>query len=619
MRKLLFRGPVQTASGYGVHARMLLKALVDSGEYDITVASVPWGSTPLIYSEEGFFKTIRELSLKFDPDCRDYDLSVQVSIPNEFQKIAPVNIGVTAGIEVDRVAPEWIQICNDVIDVLVVPSVHSAETFTKTIYHDPNGKQIKIQKPIYIMPEWPDPEAFNQGPIDPTTKQYVFPSKFNFLVVGLGMDKAEGEDRKNITQTVRWFCEQFRGDPDVGLVLKVSLVNNSFLDFKHIKNRIQFIKQQTGCGQFPRIHLIHGRMSDRELAALYKNTNIKALITLTHGEGYGLPIIEAAACGLPVMATNWSGHLDFLKINGQNKFVPFDYELKEIPDSAVWDKVLNRNTRWANPVEADVKMKMKKITISYDRPKEWADELAVHINVNYTQKLADEFLSLLKDHLDGNRHVIFNKHALVKLVPASRKLDNVTLVAVSDKNVTGTVNAMVKSMEQIGFADAILFTSKKFLDPENVDPRIRIVQIDPITSVEDYDQFIVKKLADHIKTSHVLTVQWDGYVLNGSAWDDEFLKYDYIGAPWFWDKVVGNSGFSLRSVRLAKELQGDEYFQTYPQDVSICRMYRQGLEGKGFKFAPYELAHRFSVENEPHMGQFGWHGLSPFSGEKIEN
>jgi glycosyltransferase involved in cell wall biosynthesis len=111
------------------------------------------------------------------------------------------------------------------------------------------------------------------------------------------------------------------------------MVNNSNVDFKNVKNRIQFIKAQTGCGQFPKITLIHGRLSDLELATLYKNDKVKAFITLTHGEGYGLPIIEAAACGLPVIATNWSGHLDFLKVGGKNKFIPLDYKLEPIPPS----------------------------------------------------------------------------------------------------------------------------------------------------------------------------------------------------------------------------------------------------------------------------------------------
>src|SRR5512141_1821019 len=143
MKKLIFRGPVQTASGYGVHARMLLKALDESGKFDITVMSVPWGATPLIYDEtQPFNKRIRELAGKFNPQApMDYDVSVQVTIPNEFMQLGRKNVCVTAGIETNRVSPLWQQKANEVADVLVVPSVHSARSFTQGIYGGDKGPQ----------------------------------------------------------------------------------------------------------------------------------------------------------------------------------------------------------------------------------------------------------------------------------------------------------------------------------------------------------------------------------------------------------------------------------------------------------------------------------------------
>ena len=616
MKKLIFRAPVQTASGYGVHARMLLRALDQSGLFDITVMSVPWGNTPLIYTDTPENLRIKELARKFNPEQMkptDFDVSVQVTIPNEFMFLARRNVCITAGIETDRVAQLWHQKTNEVADVLVVPSVHAARGFTTAIFNNQDGSQLMLRKPLYILPEWVNTDFFNTVPAIP---KFDFPAAFNFITVGLGMDKAEGEDRKNITQTVKWFCEQFKGSQDVGLVMKVSMVNCSPVDYKNIVNRITYTKQMTGCGQFPRIHLIHGRLGDHELAALYKHPKVKAFLTLTHGEGYGLPIIEAAACGLPVIATNWSGHLDFLQIDGKRKFVPVEYELKPIPESCVWKDVMEAGTRWAVPSEKDAKMKMAKMVLSYDKPKEWAAELALHIAKEYNETLGLEFAEDV-NKLAGGQKVKLTKTAKKAAQPSKQVLSNVAIVCVSTDSADNGAHVLRKSCEQIGFGEIILVTSNSHNMLE-LPAGTRVIELPPgtIKNVQEYDNYVLKELPRHVSSDYILNVQWDGYVLNGSAWDDEFLKYDYIGAPWFWNDVVGNSGFSLRSKKFAEELMKDDYPDAFPQDVNVCQLYRPKLEEKGFKFAPADLARKFSVENEPYVGGFGWHGVNPFNGEK---
>jgi hypothetical protein len=154
-----------------------------------------------------------------------------------------VNICVTAGIETDRVSPVWQTKTNEVADVLVVPSAHSARAFFQGIYGAPEKgpQQLLLRRPLYVLPEWVDNSVFNPDPVDFADPRLDFPSAFNFVAVGLGMDKADGEDRKNLSLTVKWFCEQFKNNPDVGLVLKVSMVNCSPIDFKNISNRIKYI------------------------------------------------------------------------------------------------------------------------------------------------------------------------------------------------------------------------------------------------------------------------------------------------------------------------------------------------------------------------------------------
>lgn len=139
-KKLVLKAPVFTASGYGVHARQVLRALLAFGQFDISVKSITWGQTPFIYNGDPFMGLIKSLSEKYDKEYasgfRDYDVSVQVTIPNEFEKMAKINIGVTAGIEVDRVSPSWIQRANETVDLVIVPSQHSANTFAGIEYTD---------------------------------------------------------------------------------------------------------------------------------------------------------------------------------------------------------------------------------------------------------------------------------------------------------------------------------------------------------------------------------------------------------------------------------------------------------------------------------------------------
>lgn len=405
MKKLLFWGPVLTASGYGEHARQLLKGIVRSGLYDVSVCAVPWGQTPSIDStSDEFADEINSLVKKFEGDQNSgnarYEIAIQVTIPNEFRRMAPLMIGVTAGIETDRVSPAWIKKANEQIDVLIVPSTHAAQTYANVSYRDPtNGSELKLNRPVLVVPEGFDGRVFNQNEVEVEDDLLSDLPEFNFISVGLGLDKPFGEDRKNFGNLIKWFCEEFKGDKRVGLVLKLSLVGSSLMDYNTIASRIKQIKDATGCGEFPKIKLIHGRLSKKSLAGLYKHPKVKAYITTTHGEGFGLPMIEASACGLPVLATDWSGHLDFLtNREGKKRFVPLAFDLGEIPQSAAWDGVIEKGSRWANPRESDVKEKMRKVFISYEKPLSWARELAstlphtheeVSLGVNFVRALND--------------------------------------------------------------------------------------------------------------------------------------------------------------------------------------------------------------------------------------
>lgn len=186
----------------------------------------------------------------------------------------------------------------------------------------------------------------------------------------------------------------------------------------------------------------------------------------------------------------------------------------------------------------------------------------------------------------------------------------VTLCAVSSVALEATVWAMRRSLEQVRFERAVLLSD---VQPEGLGPAgIEWRRINRLASKSDYSRFLLHELADHIDTSHVLVVQWDGFVRDGSRWHADFLHYDYVGAVWPQfddDWKVGNGGFSLRSKKLLEATRtipaGAE-----PEDLAIGRTQRSFLElARDIRFADLPTARRFSYEREGSTGgEFGFHG-----------
>lgn len=187
-------------------------------------------------------------------------------------------------------------------------------------------------------------------------------------------------------------------------------------------------------------------------------------------------------------------------------------------------------------------------------------------------------------------------------------LPDITVVCVDTVNYAKAIHALTRTLEQIKPGRTLFFTDIEPTVPEGVD----IVKIPTIKSKAEYSRFLTKELAHHINTTHLLVIQADGYVLDAKAWDDAFMLYDYIGAPWTYvdGRNMGNGGFSLRSAKLHRILAGDSFIEfIHPEDEAICRLYRPYLESNyGITYAPDELAHRFSFElNEPQQPTFGFH------------
>lgn len=195
----------------------------------------------------------------------------------------------------------------------------------------------------------------------------------------------------------------------------------------------------------------------------------------------------------------------------------------------------------------------------------------------------------------------------------SLSLPQVTLCCVdSTPRLDWSLKALQHCLTQVSFGDAFLCTDRASLAGRALPDGVRWVEIHPLDSIEAYSDFMIKGLAPHLRTSHLLVVQWDGYVLNPAAWREEFLSVDYIGAPWNhipepWK--VGNGGFSLRSAALLQALQDPAIRPEHPEDLCICKTNRPALEARGLRFAPLGMAERFAVEDGPLSAEvFGFHG-----------
>ncbi len=193
------------------------------------------------------------------------------------------------------------------------------------------------------------------------------------------------------------------------------------------------------------------------------------------------------------------------------------------------------------------------------------------------------------------------------------KLNHVTLCCIDNQFPDQGFSALLKSTKSITFEKTIFFTSTSFVEPKHDISNFEIKYVDHLTSIDTYSHFLIKELGQYIDTSHVLIVQWDGFVVDPSKWLDSFLNYDYVGAPWegCGEMLVGNGGFSLRSKKLLNALREMQVEIYHPEDDVICKQLRPLLEEKfDIKFSSVDLAKEFSFESiKPVDKTFGFHGL----------
>tara|TARA_B100000242_G_scaffold212615_1_gene154748 strand:+ start:679 stop:1932 length:1254 start_codon:yes stop_codon:yes gene_type:complete len=363
LQKVILTAPVLTRSGYGEQSRFALRALRSRPDlFDIYIHPLEWGKTSWIsedneerkWIDQTIQKTIDFLQVNNNADNNLFDVSLQVTIPNEWQDIAKHNVGYTAGIETTKVAHEWLLKGNE-MDSIIVVSDHSKNIYRNTVYDAHNqqtGEDITLSLNTQVSTvNYPVKTYDNLEALELNLKH-----DFNFVTV------AQMGPRKNIDNTINWFLQEFHDD-EVGLVVKTNVAKNCQLDKEIVHGSLMRLiraHDATNENRKCKLYLLHGDLTDQEMHELYLNPKIKATVCLTHGEGFGLPMFESAYMGVPVVATDWSGQLDFLcDSEKRTKFYNVGFDLQPVPDEILWDGVIVKGSMWAVPRENSAKYNMR--------------------------------------------------------------------------------------------------------------------------------------------------------------------------------------------------------------------------------------------------------------------
>ena len=318
-KKILLKGPLLTRSGYD-EERVWIDQTIEK-----TIA----------YMQQG----------------GQVDISLQITIPPEWEQLAPVNVGYTAGIETTKAHHQWIQKGN-LMDKIIFISNHSKNVFNNSKYQVGNnqtGAEAILENTTELQTvNYPVKSFENLPELD-----LDLPTDFNFLTV------AQYSIRKNLENTIKWFVEEF-SEENVGLVIKTNMAKNCLMDREMVFHKLVDLANTAGADRKCKIYLLHGDMTDEEMHALYVHPKLNAMVCLPHGEGFGLPLFEAHYSGMPIVTVGWSGQLDFLiDEEGDENFYSVSYDIQPVQKEAVWDGVILADSMWAYARESSVKKNMR--------------------------------------------------------------------------------------------------------------------------------------------------------------------------------------------------------------------------------------------------------------------
>ena len=398
---LVFQGPIFTRSGYGDHCRDLMKSLRKMDKYDIKIIPLRWGNTPQnqVSDQEEFGKWMLERvigAVEQKPD-----VFVQVSVANEFEPKGHYNIGVTAGVETTIAPKDFIDGSNK-MNLIIVPSNFTKQNLAGTVYQQKDQAtgevvgEIKTTTPIEVLFEGVDTEIFSKG----TGKDVLENVKedFNFLIVGHWLKGSLGQDRKDIGMAIKTFATVFQylpKDKRPGLIVKTSHAGFSVIDREATREKLEGVLKPLG-DKCPSVYLIHGDMEEADMSNLYHHPKVKAMISFAKGEGYGRPMAEFTLTGKPIIASGWSGQMDFLPAEHS---VLLEGSLTQVDESAA-DQFCMKEAQWFTVNYSNAANKIYDVYNKYNSYLEKSIGLKENTLKNFTlEKMNDRFESILDTYV----------------------------------------------------------------------------------------------------------------------------------------------------------------------------------------------------------------------------
>jgi glycosyltransferase involved in cell wall biosynthesis len=412
MKPLFFIScPIDTYSGYGARSRDIVKALLKSDKYDIKIISQRWGSTPFGFLQEDNpeHKQILDCLWNQPHLPKQPDVWMQITVPNEFQPVGKFNIGMTAGIETTVCDASWIEGVNR-MNLTLVSSEHAKNVFEQSAFEQRDRNQgdkvvgeIKLSKPVEVLFEGADLNIYHK--LDKIVDSEVgdvldtINEDFNFLFVGHWLQGEIGQDRKDTGMLVKTFLETFKGkSKKPGLIMKTSSATYSIMDREEILEKINKIRAHVGDdGTLPNIYLLHGELEDSEINELYNHSKVKAHVSFTKGEGYGRPLLEASISQKPVIAPNYSGHVDFLDAE-MSTLLPGT--INQIHPSAVVQNMLIPESGWFTVDYKKAAETLEDVYKNYKKYTDGAKRQAYRSRTEFSlEKMGEKLIELIDEKI----------------------------------------------------------------------------------------------------------------------------------------------------------------------------------------------------------------------------
>ena len=398
---LVFQGPIFTRSGYGDHCRDLMKSLRKMDKYDIKIIPLRWGSTPQnqVSDQDEFGRWMLERVIG-GIDTKP-DVFVQVSVANEFEPKGHYNIGITAGVETTICPKDFIDGSNK-MNLIIVPSHFTKQNLGGTVYQQKDQAtgeivgEIKTNTPIEVLFEGVDTEIFSKG----SGKDVLANVKedFNFLIVGHWLKGDLGQDRKDIGMAIKTFATVFQylpKDKRPGLIVKTSHAGFSVIDREATREKLEGVLKTFG-DKCPSVYLLHGDMEETDMSNLYHHPKVKAMISFAKGEGYGRPMAEFTLTGKPIIASGWSGQMDFLP---PDNAVLLEGNLTPVHESAA-DQFCMKEAQWFTVNYSNAANKIYDVYNNYNTYLQKSAGLKENTLKNFTlDKMNEKFEQILNTYV----------------------------------------------------------------------------------------------------------------------------------------------------------------------------------------------------------------------------